>query len=157
MGLGKIITAGAISLAASTVAGEVRAEDGRHNHAVAAVEGSQHHVMVQGKYAKSIKGPLALGAAIGAGINTHKDLMTSGELLVALTTHVSKSIGVALEVSAGAEMTHGPQTHIEPTGKAALFGEYEIKPGLRAFAGPYVGRIGHENQIGGAAGFILDI
>ncbi len=120
------------------------------------IEGSAHHGMIQGKGLYSLTHNLEVGAVAGAGMDSHKNPLFGLEALVALTAHIGARAGVVLEGTAGVELKKSQEIETEPVFKGALLGEYKFGSGLKGYAGPYAGKVGHDVQIGGTAGVIID-
>lgn len=159
MGLGKYVASAGAAVALG-FAPDVAAETPIHNqhHLALGVEAHSHAGLTQAKYIRSLPGHFETGVVGGIGMSTHKDFLASLEVLGAYSVHFSDRIGVVLEGTVGVEVVKGGHgTHVEPAFKGALFGEYQAHDHVKVYGGPYVGRIGHDNQVGGAAGVIFDL
>ena len=168
MNLNKMILGGATAAAltllpqtagATESAKHVAEHAGDTKHAVMhlglGVEGSAHHGMLQGKGLYSLTHNVEVGAVAGVGMDSHKNPLFGLEALVALTAHIGERAGVVLEGTAGIELKKDHEVETEPVFKGALLGEYKFDSGLKGYAGSYVGKVGHDMQVGGTAGFII--
>lgn len=133
--------------------------DIRHSvaHLALGIEGNLHHGILQGKGLFTVARHLMVGAVAGAGMDSHQNPLFGLEALVALTGHLSEKVGVVLEATTGVEFKIGDEVERELVIKAALLGEYVFNSGIKGYAGPYVGKIGHDLQAGGTAGVIVDL